>query len=79
VTCDSPVLSSSRASPIEQPGLSRCFRRRHRGLSRFLQRADGERDEEQEEGSSISGAAVVQVGAGDEAMRFAVEKGAVKG
>jgi hypothetical protein len=69
----------SRASPIEQPGLSRCFRRRRRGLDRFLQRAGGERDKEQEEGSNISGAAAVQVGAGDEAMRLTVEKGAVKG
>jgi hypothetical protein len=67
VTCDSPVLSSSRPSPIEQPDLSRFFRRRRRSLGRFLQRAGGERDEEQEEGSSISGAAAVQVGAGDEA------------
>jgi hypothetical protein len=72
-------LSLSRASPIEQPGLSRCFRRRRRGLGRFLQCAGGERDKEQEEGSNISGAAAVQVRAGDEAMRLTVEKGAVKG
>jgi hypothetical protein len=39
----------------------------------------GERDKEQEEGSNISGAAAVQVRADGEAMRLAVEKGAVKG